>query len=642
MLHLGVPARCALVLGQPPVEFPALHLLHAPQALFHLGRPRRVSGSRLRRFQVVPLDALKNSLGIGQLGQLHDVPDDPARQLHAGILILGLIRKAAHGLRLDGVVQVHQHVQPLGALEALTARHTGLLCGLLPQRLGSVGHAAHGAVIVHKALILLRRVAVPHAFGLPQGHAVAPCLGHRLAPAAVPLHKLGLRLSIPVHGVLQLVQLRVLVPQFAVPVGCPVLDLPRQRLGQRFGLVHVRAVGFQVVHQHFGLLRQLRPVGLAAVGFQPAPGQLVHRAPAHVHAPCQPKKLAQGVQRRRLLRDHPACLLLLVSLRVPVCLLRDLETHIRHTVQHSGTLGIVSGLVQLHLHALLLQLVDQAPAYVVRQDCRPHLVKAHGTLGLCFKVPGRDLCHVVVQLQDPLRRVLADDVPFLRKHLADGRRRPLALRRLHQDAAQDLLFFKAARRVCRRLAADALHHFRDLAVRFFQLLVVCFIRHLLQPALVCPHFVQRPILRRGRAHQGLGRKSPRALSSCLLLLVHGLHKVFQRVGIVQLCKAAPVAGSRVGVFSVVNSFFTQHLFHLRQQPLFHIRVRRFLPQFLLHGFRVLHHRCFSAFCRCIFIGVHQPRPYHRCNQLISFFLGFFFTPLQLLHSPFFFCLPYFF
>ena len=79
MLHLGVPARCALVLGQPPVEFPALHLLHAPQALFHLGRPRRVSGSRLRRFQVVPLDALKNSLGIGQLGQLHDIPDDPAR-----------------------------------------------------------------------------------------------------------------------------------------------------------------------------------------------------------------------------------------------------------------------------------------------------------------------------------------------------------------------------------------------------------------------------------------------------------------------------------------------------------------------------------------------------------------------------------
>ena len=265
----------------------------------------------------MPLDALKNGLCVRQLRQLHDIPDDPARQLHAGVLVLGLVRKAAHGLRLDGVVQVHQHVQPLGALEAQTARHTGLLCGLLPQRLGSIGHAAHGAVIVHKALILLRRVAVPHAFRLPQGHAVAPCLGHRLAPASVPLHKLGLRLPALVHGVLQLVQLRVLVPQFAVAVHCPVLDLPCQRLGQRFGLVHVRAVRLQVVHQHFGLLRQLCPVRLAAVGLQPAPGQLVHRAPAHVHALCQPKKLAQCVQRRRLLRDHPAGLLLLVPLRVP-------------------------------------------------------------------------------------------------------------------------------------------------------------------------------------------------------------------------------------------------------------------------------------------------------------------------------------
>ena len=512
----------------------------------------------------MPLDAFKNSLGIGQLRQLHDVPDDPARQLHLRVLVLRIVCKPAHRLRLDVIMQVHQHVQPFGAFHAQCPRHTGLLRRCLPQRPCAVAHTARRPGVIDDAFILFRRVSVPHAVGLPQRHAVASCLCHCLAPAAVPLHKLVLRLSGLVHGVFQLVQLRVLVPQLRIAVGRPVLDLARQRFGQRFGLVHVRAVGLQVVHQHFGLLRQLRPVGLAAVGLQPAPGQLVHRAAAHVHAPCQPKELAQRVQRRRLLRDHPACLLLLVPLRVPARLLRDLETHIRHTVQHRGTLGIVSGLVQLHLHALLLQLVDQALACVVRQNRRPHFVKAHGTLRLCLKVPGRDLRHVLVQFQDLLRRVLADDVPFLRKHFSNGRRCPLALRRLHQDAAQNFLFFKAARRVCCRLAADALHHFRDLAVRFFQQLVVFFLRHLLQSALVCPHLVQRPVLCCGRAHQGLGRKSPRALSSRLLLLVHGLHKVFQRVGIVQLSKAAPVAGSRVGVFPVVNSLFTQHLFHLRQ------------------------------------------------------------------------------
>ena len=121
---------------------------------------------------------------------------------------------------------------------------------------------------------------------------MAPCLGHRLAPAAVPLHKLGLCLPVPVHGVLQLVQFRVLVPQLAVAVHCPVLDLSCQRLRQRLGLLHVRAVRLQVIHQHFGLFCQLRPVGLAAVCLQPAPGQFLHRAPAYRHAPRQPKELA--------------------------------------------------------------------------------------------------------------------------------------------------------------------------------------------------------------------------------------------------------------------------------------------------------------------------------------------------------------
>ena len=587
----------------------------------------------------MPLDALKNGLGIGQLGQLHDVPDDPARQLHAGVLILGLVRKAAHGLRLDGIVQVHQHVQPLGALEALTARHTGLLCGLLPQRLGSIGHAAHGAVIVHKALILLRRVAVPHAFGLPQGHAVAPCLGHRLAPAAVPLHKLGLRLPALVHGVLQLVQLRVLVPQFAVAVGRPVLDLPCQRLGQRFGLVHVRAVRLQVVHQHFGLLRQLCPVRLAAVGLQPAPGQLVHRAPAHVHALCQPKKLAQCVQRRRLLRDHPAGLLLLVPLRVPARLLRDLETHIRHTVQHRGTLGIVSGLVQLHLHALLLQLVDQALACVVRQNRRPHFVKAHRALGLCFKIPRRDGRHIVVQLQDHLGRILADNVTFLGKNLSNGCCRAFTFGSSQQNFSQYLPLSVAAIAMCRSLLPQFLNDGLNLAVRIFQQLFVFCLRHLLQSAFIRSHFIQTLVLRCGRAHQRVGRKAPRTFSSCFFL-VHCIHQILQRVGVMQLGKAAPVAVPGINFLAVVDSFLSQYAFHLRQDPLFHLRIRCLFLNFFQHGVGVSHELSALILSHHVVIGTVQQHQQFGLDHALGFLLRFFFTPPELFHGPGFFRLPH--
>ena len=587
---------------QPPAKLPALSFLHILQALLHFSRALVAARSCFCHGKAVPLDAFKNSLGVVQLRQLHDVPDDPARQLHLCVLIFRVVRKPAHRLWFDGVVQVHQHVQPLGALHAQCPRHTGLFRCSFPQCAFTVQRLACRTPVIHKALVQFRRVSVPHTVGLPQCHAVPPCLGHRFAPAAVPFHKFCLCLSVPAHGVFQLVQIRVFVPLLRIAVGRPVLDLARQRLSQRLRLVHVRAVCLQVVHQHFGLLRQLCPVSLASVRVQPAPGQLLHRAPAHRHAPCQPKELAQRVQRRRLLRDHPAGLLLLVPLRIPARLLRDLETHIRHTVQHRGTLGIVSGLVQLHLHALLLQLVDQAPACVVRQDRRPHLVKAHGTLGLCFKVPGRDLRHVLVQLQDPLRRVLADDVILFGKCLADGRRRVLSLGCPQQDLAQDLLFLKAVVAVRRRFLPQHPDHLFDLSVRILQQLLVLCLRHLPQPSLVRPHLVQCFVLRRCRAHQGACRYAQNILSACILA-VHGLHQILQRVGVVQLCKAPLLTARGKRFFFIPDTLFSQHTFQLVVHPLLHLLLRCLFPDRIpgrLHIQRLFSGTCVRQHFVCVF------------------------------------------
>ena len=411
-----------------------------------------------------------------------------------------------------------------------------------------------------------------------------PCLGHRLAPAAVPAHQLRLRRAGLVHRVLQLVQLRVFVPQLAVAVGRPVQHLARQRFRQRLRLAHVRALSLQVLHQHLRLVCQLRPISPAAVGAGPPHRQPLHAVPAYLHTPGQSKELSQRVQCRCLVRNGSAGLPLVAALCLPVCLLRQRKAHIRHLVKQRRPRLIVPGLVQLHRHPCILQLLHQCFACIVRQYRRPHLVKAHRTLRLCLKVPGRYLRHVLVQFQDPLCCVLADDVTFFGKRLANGCGRVLSLRRPQQDLAQHFPLCIAA------VAPQHLHDLLDLSVRILQQLLVLRLRHLLQPVLVRPHLVQCFVLCRRRAQQRPCRKPPCALAPGLLL-IHGIHQILQRVGVVQLCKASPVSVPGVDFLSVIDALSAQGLLHLRQQPLFHLCIRSFLLQSLSHGIRVLYHLC---------------------------------------------------
>ena len=587
------------------------------------------------------LDALKDGLRVGHLRRVQNIPDDPARQLHLGVLILGVVCKPALRRRLDGVVQVHQHAQPFGAFHAHCTVHSGLLRRCLPQRLRAVAGAAHGPVVVDHAVILLHGVAVPHAFGLPQAHAVLPGFSHRCAPTAVCLHQFCLCLSRLVHGVFQLVQFRVLVPQFAVAVGRPVQNFACQRFCQRLALLHVRAVRLQVLHQHFGLPCKLCPVHPAAVGLCPAAGQPFNVALAHLHAPCQPKELAQRVQRCRLVRNGAACHLLVIPFCIPVGLLCQLEAHIRHLIQQFRTLCVVSGFVQLHRHARVLQLRDQAFARIVRQNCRPHLVKANRPLWLCFKVPCRDLCHVVVQVQDHLRRILANAVTLFCKGFCNGRTGSLALRRPQKNIANDLPFLVTAACMWCSLPPQPGHNVFNLAVRFFQQRFVFLLRYLLQPVFVRPHIFQCFIFCRCCAHQGVGRKPPRAFSACILL-IHGVHKIFQCVGVVQLSETAPVSVTGKKFLTIVNAFLSQNFFYLGQQPFFHVCIWCFFLQGLPHGIRVLHHFSARIFRRCILIGIFQPDTQHWCYQLCCLLFGLFRIPAQFLHGPVFFCAPHFF
>ena len=324
LLQLSAPACGAPVLRQPASKLPLLYFLHALQTLFHLGSPLLAACGRFRHLQAVLLDPLENGLRIGHLRRVQDVSDHPACQLHLHVLIFRIVRKPAHCHRLDGIVQVHQYTQPLRAFHAPGTIHARLLCGGFPQRLCTVTDTTHRPVIVDHAFILFRRVSILHAVRLPQAHAVLSRLGYSFTPAAVGLHQLCLCLPRLVHGVFQLVQFRVFVPQFAIAVGRPVQHLARQRLGQRFRLVHVRTVGFQVLHQYLSLPRKFRPVHLAAVCLCPAACQPFNGRPAHLHAPCQPKELAQGVQRCSLVRNGAAGRLLIIPFCIPVGLLCQL------------------------------------------------------------------------------------------------------------------------------------------------------------------------------------------------------------------------------------------------------------------------------------------------------------------------------
>ena len=210
----GVLALCsrAAVFPQLLVEQPRLFLLHALQTLQHLGGPLFAACRRSSHGPVVLLDAVKNGLHILHLVQIHHVAQHLARQFHLGVLVFGRVGKAAHHPGLDGVVHVHQHIQPLGALHAGCPCHSGAFRRVPEQRRRSVLHAAHGPGVVHDALILFRRVAVAGSGFPPQLHPVAPGVLHCRAPAAVPPHQFLFGLSVFGHGVAQAVQFRVLVP----------------------------------------------------------------------------------------------------------------------------------------------------------------------------------------------------------------------------------------------------------------------------------------------------------------------------------------------------------------------------------------------------------------------------------------------
>ena len=635
-----IPASVPAVLIHPPVELPVLLLLHLPQILQRLLRVLLAHGSS-HSLALPALEPVKDGLCIGHLRHAQDITQHPVGQLHFGILVLGSIRKAAHHPGLDGIVHVHQHIQPLGALHAGRAVHACRL-GRAPEqgRCPFLG-AAHGPGVVDDGFIHFRRVAVPHTLCLPQLHTVPPGLRHRFAPRPVPLHQLRLGRAVLVHRVAQVVVFRVLVPQLSVPVGCPAQNLIRNGLRQRAGLAHAGPVRRHVLHQRPGLPGNLCPVGSAAVGLCPPHRQPVNGILADPHTVGHTHHLGQRFHRRTVVRNGPACLPLGVLPRVPFRLFGQLETDVRHLVQQGRALGIVPGFVELHVNAGLFQAVDQGAAGVVGQDRRPHLIKAHGPLGLRFKVPGGNSSHVLVQVQDHLGRVLANGIPLFCKGLSNGCRRLFSLCGLHQDAAQDFPLFKAVVCMGCSLSPQLIKDIADLVICLFQQRLVLFFRHLLQAALVRPHFVQVLVLRRGRAHQGAGRKAPCTLPSCILS-IHSGHKVFQRVAVVQLGKTAPVAVPGVNFFSVVDSLLTQNLLHLRQDPFLHILIWCFLLHFLQHSIGISHQ--FSAFVLChhVIISVIQQYQQLRRDYSLGLFLSLFFAPPELFHRPGLFCFPHLF
>ena len=409
----------------------------------------------------------------------HDVADHPARQLHLGVLVFGHVRKPAHHLGLDGVVYVHQHVEPFRALHAGCARHARFLCRRAEECRRTLLHAAHGPGVVHDGLVLFRRVAVPVSLRLPQLHAVAPGLGYRLCPISVPLYKLRLGFAVLVYRVGQVMQVGVLVPQLRVPVGGLVQYLARQRLGQSLRLGHVRALRAQILHQRPRLVCQLRPVGPAAVGLRPSDGEALEGSVREPGVLRQAEELVQGVKGRCLLRQYPACLPLLVLLCLPVGLLGLLETYIRQLVQNLGALGIVSGFVLIYRHTLLLQTVHQRLAGVVWQHSRLYLTKAHRTLRFSLKILGRDSGHIFVQLPYHLGCVLTDDIALFCKGFSDGCGRLAPLCSSQKDVAQYFPLFKAVVRVGFCLAAQLVNDLFNLAVCLFQQRLIFFFRHLL-------------------------------------------------------------------------------------------------------------------------------------------------------------------
>ena len=311
-----IPASVPAVLIHPPVELPVLLLLHLPQVLQRLLRVLLAHGSS-HSLALPALEPIKDGLCIGHLRHVQDITQHPVGQLHFCILVLGSICKAAHHPGLDGIVHVHQHIQPLGALHAGRAVHACRLGRAPEQGRCPFLSAAHGPGVVDDGFIHFRRVAVPHTLCLPQLHAVLPGLGHRFTPRPVPFHQLRLGRAVLVHRVAQVVVFRVLVPQLGVPVGGPAQYFICNGLRQRAGLAHAGPVRRHVLHQRPGLSGNLRPVGPAAVGLCPPHRQPVNGILADPHTVGHTHHLGQRFHCRAVVRNGPARLPLGVLPRVP-------------------------------------------------------------------------------------------------------------------------------------------------------------------------------------------------------------------------------------------------------------------------------------------------------------------------------------
>ena len=264
-------------------------------------------------------------------------------------------------------------------------------------------------------------------------------------------------------------------------------------------------------------------------------------------------------------------------------------------VQFIQAVSFIPGFIKHHLlHARIFQCVHKVALRIIRHNSCLYFSKPNRTLRLCLEVFRGQICRLAIHQQDLSRRFLTDCIAVFRKSRFDGAD-CLFLGIFNQHFSDNRIFLPRIRNLVRHIFTHQQDHIRNAVRYFIQPCLHLRFFHTDKSALICFDLRDTFIFRGGNCLHSLCARHC-IFSACSLLCVHSFYNVFQRISIVQLCKAAAVPAGGKRIFAIINSSIAQKPIQLFFCPLRNHFIVHGLTQLVRCG-RSVNSRLFTHACR---------------------------------------------
>ena len=267
----------------------------------------------------------------------------------------------------------------------------------------------------------------------------------------------------------------------------------------------------------------------------------------------------------------PAVHLLRHVLRERLVHVVDAEACVLDVVDKLAPLVLVPGLVWDDLPEGVARPLLDVLRRIRRLQQRQRLAERNHALRFRLEVARRNFRRVVVHLHDVLRRAVPDGIALALEGALHRLRRALALRRVHQDAADDFVLLERVVRVVFGRASDFIDHRFDFLVQRLEARRVLLLALLAQSPFLRVHLVHvSEVRRRHRVHPR--RAEPEVARASVVCKVHRPHDVLRRHRPMQLFEAPAVAARVEHLLAVPDAALSQQAVQLSANPRLHVLV----------------------------------------------------------------------